>query len=122
VSGQVWGSPVQELTTGIKNEKKGLFTFMDLSAEYKGSTDLNKEETPRKYDHSLGLTASKTLAEKYTVSISAGVTYKTLNTDVTRDNLNDAYFEPGDIGISPFAILNWMKTAIALPLSLVRMF
>lgn len=102
ISLQASASPVQELTTGIKNEHKGLFSFMDLSAEYKGSTDLNREERPRLYKHSLGLTASKTLAEKYNVSLSAGVTYQTLNTDVTRENVNDAYFDPNDIGISAF--------------------
>lgn len=110
-------APLQEIALGIQRAKPAKETKWDFSADYGVSSNLNAPERPRAYDHSLGLSASREFLENYTGSVSWGVDYTTLDTDVYRDNPNDPYYRYGDIGLSVFRTLKTQDLKQSLSLS-----
>lgn len=99
---------VQEVTTGIKAEPKGLIPGYRMSGGYRGSTDLNETKNPRKYSHELGVSISREFG-LYTGSLDFGVDFESLGSDVTRTSSKDEYFNASDIGLSvlrTFPVIN----------------
>lgn len=99
LSQRVAADPVQEVTTGIKSEKKSFFSLVDLSASYQLVTDLNQDVSPRTYYNEFDLTASREIANQYIGSVTAGFQFVTLDSTVTRSNGNDDYFKFNDVNL-----------------------
>lgn len=91
---------VQELTTGIISESKGLFDPYSVTADYRGSTDLNQDKSPRTYNHKVGLSVLRPFLNKYSWTLSMGVDFSSLGGDITRATSQDEYITFGDVGFS----------------------
>ncbi len=115
-------APLQEISMGIQRAKPAKETPWEFSVEYGVTSDYNKPERPRAYDHSLGLSVSREFLEDYTGTISAGFEYTTLDEDVYRDNENDPYFRYNDIGLSVLRVLKTQDLKQSLALSVTQDF
>lgn len=102
LSSSAGAATVQELTTGIKSESKGVFDSFSVSTDYRGSTDLNQDKSPRLYQHKVGLSISRQFFDKYTTTLSSGIDFSSLGGDVTRSSSQDEYINLGDLGLSVF--------------------
>jgi hypothetical protein len=91
---------VQEVTTGIKSEKKNFFSILDLNAEYRVVSDLNQDVSPQSYSNVLELTASRDLWTDYIGSVTTGVQWNAEGAAVVRNSKNDDFFNFADINLA----------------------
>ena len=89
-------TPVEDATLGIKRPNDSFFSKFDFSLEWTARTDFNEPASPQAFEHMVQLTVSKDFLDRYTVFLTGGVEFTTMNNSVYRTNVNDDYFSATD--------------------------